>query len=139
VTHEKDRPRGQARRTVPHGDYCGVGGGDSSVCGVGGYILAWVVLAELIGEIGRWGRLGCRLAQSQSDPLRYVHTPTHGYWLNLIETLFGKMAHTFLRHIRVESWSELRSRILKGIEEINAAQVVHRWKKFDLLDKPEVQ
>jgi len=80
-----------------------------------------------------------RLAQSQSAPLRYVHTPIHGSRLNLIETLFGKMAHTFLRHIRVESWSELRSRILKGIEEINAAQVVHRWKKFDLLDKPEVQ
>ena len=59
--------------------------------------------------------------------------------MNLIETLFGKMAHTFLSHIRVDSWSELRSRILKGIEEINAAQVVHRWKKFDLLDKPEVR
>jgi len=44
------------------------------------------------------------------------------------------MAHTFLRHIRVESWSELRSRILKGVEEINAAPVVHQWKKFDMLE-----
>src|SRR5207244_5297816 len=26
----------------------------------------------------------------------YVHTPKHGSWLNLVETLFGKMAHTFL-------------------------------------------
>jgi hypothetical protein len=26
----------------------------------------------------------------------YVHTPKHGSWLNLVETLFGKMARTFL-------------------------------------------
>lgn len=69
---------------------------------------------------------------SKPNRFRYVHTPTHGSWLNLVETLFGKMAHTFMRHIRVASWSELRSRILKGVEEINAAPVVHRWKKFDM-------
>jgi hypothetical protein len=49
------------------------------------------------------------------------------------ETLFGKTARTFLRHIRVQSWEELRHRILKGIEEINADPVVHRWKKFEAL------
>lgn len=74
---------------------------------------------------------------SKPNRFRYVHTPKHGSWLNLVETLFGKMAHTFLRHIRVESWSELRSRILMGIEEINAAPVVHRWKKFDALEDLE--
>ena len=63
----------------------------------------------------------------------YVHTPKHGSWLNLVETLFGKMAHTFLRQIRVKSKSELKERILRGIAEINNAPVVHRWKKFDLL------
>jgi transposase len=63
----------------------------------------------------------------------YVHTPKHGSWLNLVETLFGKMAHTFLRQIRVKSKAELKERILRGIAEINAAPVVHRWKKFDLL------
>jgi transposase len=63
----------------------------------------------------------------------YVHTPKHGSWLNLVETLFGKMAHTFLREIRVKSKSELKQRILQGIAEINAAPIVHRWKKFDLL------
>jgi transposase len=60
----------------------------------------------------------------------YVHTPKHGSWLNLVETLFGKMARTFLRHIRVDSKSELKERIMKGISEINAAPVVHRWSKF---------
>lgn len=63
----------------------------------------------------------------------YVHTPKHGSWLNLVETLFGKMAHTFLRQIRVKSKAELKERILRGIAEINAAPVVHRWKKFHLL------
>ncbi len=63
----------------------------------------------------------------------YVHTPKHGSWLNLVETLFGKMAHTFLRQIRVKSKAELKERIQRGIAEINAAPVVHRWKKFDLL------
>ena len=62
----------------------------------------------------------------------YVHTPKHGSWLNLIETAFSKMARTFLRHIRVSSKEELKDRILLGVEEINSAPVVHRWKKFDL-------
>ena len=63
----------------------------------------------------------------------YVHTPTHGSWLNLVETLFGKMARTFLRGMRVASWEELKERILQGIAEINNAPVVHRWRKFQAL------
>jgi hypothetical protein len=43
-----------------------------------------------------------------------VHTPKHGSWLNLVETLFGKMARTFLHHIRVASKAELKERILLG-------------------------
>src|SRR5450432_723086 len=64
---------------------------------------------------------------------QYVLTPKHGSWLNIVETLFGKMARSFLRHIRVQSLDELKARILKGIEEINAAPVVHRWKNFEAL------
>ena len=70
---------------------------------------------------------------TRPNRFHYVHTPKHGSWLNLVETLFGKMAHTFLRQIRVKSKAELKQRILLGIAEINAAPVVHRWKKFDLL------
>ena len=61
----------------------------------------------------------------------YAHTPKHGSWLNLVETLFSKMARTFLKHIRVNSKQELKERILLGIREINDSPVVHRWKKFD--------
>ena len=70
---------------------------------------------------------------TRPNRFKYVLTPTHGSWLNIVETLFGKMARTFLRHIRVQSWDELRRRILQGITEINAEPVVHRWKKFDAL------
>ena len=72
---------------------------------------------------------------TRPNRFRYVLTPTHGSWLNIIESLFGKMARTFLKHIRVKSWEELRDRILLGIAEINAAPVVHRWKKFGALDE----
>ena len=60
----------------------------------------------------------------------YVHTPKYGSWLKLIETFFAKISRTFLRNIRVQSKQELRERILKGIEEINAEPVVHQWKHF---------
>ena len=70
---------------------------------------------------------------TRSNRFKYVLTPTHGSWLNIVETLFGKMARTFLRHLRVQSWEELRDRILLGISEINAEPVVHRWKNFDAL------
>ena len=70
---------------------------------------------------------------TRPNRFKYVHTPTHGSWLNIVETLFGKMARTFLRHIRVSSWEELRDRILKGVAEVNESPVVHRWKKFEAM------
>ena len=70
---------------------------------------------------------------TRPNRFQYVLTPTHGSWLNIVETLFGKMARTFLRHIRVQSWEELRDRILLGVAEINAAPVVHRWRNFKAL------
>ena len=69
---------------------------------------------------------------SRPGRFEYVHTPKHGSWLNLIECAFSKMARTFLRHIRVISVEDLKARIHRGIDEMNAAPVVFRWKKFDL-------
>ena len=73
---------------------------------------------------------------TRPNRFKYVHTPTHGSWLNIVETLFGKMARTFLRHIRVQSRQELPQRILKGVAEINEEPVVHRWKAFEALVIP---
>jgi transposase len=75
-----------------------------------------------------------KFLSTKANRFLYVHTPTHGSWLNLAEVLFGKIARTFLRHIRVGSWEELKERILKGVGEFNQAPVVFRWTKFELLD-----
>jgi transposase len=69
---------------------------------------------------------------SRPNRFIYVHTPKHGSWLNLIETVFGKMARTFLKGIRVQSREELKQRILQGVREMNLAPVICSWKKFDL-------
>jgi transposase len=70
---------------------------------------------------------------TRPNRFQYVLTPKHGSWLNIVETLFGKMARSFLRHIRVQSLDELKARILLGVAEINTAPVVHRWKNFEAL------
>jgi hypothetical protein len=57
--------------------------------------------------------------------------PTPGSWLNIVETLFDKMSGPFLRHIRAQSWEELRDGILLGVAEINVAPLVHHWKNFE--------
>jgi len=58
----------------------------------------------------------------------FIFTPTHGSWLNLIESFFAKMAKTMLRSIRVSSKQELKQRIEKYLAEINETPVVFRWK-----------
>jgi transposase len=71
---------------------------------------------------------------SRPNRFKYVLTPTHGSWLNIVETLFGKMTRTFLRGIRVKSRDELKERILMGIAEFNEMPVVHRWSAFEALE-----
>ncbi|MCZ2154963.1 MAG: hypothetical protein LC114_13860 [Bryobacterales bacterium] len=44
------------------------------------------------------------------------------------------MTRSFSRHIRIASWEALQERILRGVEEIDAAPVVHRWTKFEALE-----
>jgi hypothetical protein len=47
----------------------------------------------------------------------FVHTPKHGSWLNLVESAFGKMARSCLRHIRASSLKQsasLESALLHG-------------------------
>ncbi|MDZ7367983.1 MAG: IS630 family transposase, partial [candidate division KSB1 bacterium] len=64
----------------------------------------------------------------------FVFTPTHGSWLNIIETFFSKMTRQFLRGIRVNSKEELIQRLLKYLDEINEMPVVFKWKyKLDEL------
>ena len=66
--------------------------------------------------------------QTVAGRFQFTFTPTHGSWLNLVETLFSKMARSMLRGIRVASKEELVQRIHQYFEQVNADPVVFRWK-----------
>jgi transposase len=57
----------------------------------------------------------------------FVFTPKHGSWLNIVETMFSKMARSMLRGIRVASKQELIDRIHLYFDEMNADPVIYRW------------
>jgi transposase len=65
---------------------------------------------------------------NRPNRFEFTFTPTHGSWLNLIESFFGKMARTLLRGIRVKSKEELKTRIEMYLREVNQEPVVFRWK-----------
>lgn len=69
----------------------------------------------------------------------FVFTPTHGSWLNMIESFFSKMTKQMLRGIRVSSKQELKERIYQYFEEVNKEPVVYHWTyKMDDIDISEV-
>ena len=68
----------------------------------------------------------------------FVFTPTHGSWLNMIESFFSKMTKQMLRGIRVESKEELKRRIYQYFDEVNEEPVVYHWTyKLDDIDITE--
>ena len=71
---------------------------------------------------------------SKPNRFQYIHTPKHGSWLNLVESLFSKMARTFLKYIRVSSKEELKIRILLWVKEVNDAPVIFSWKNFEFAE-----
>ena len=64
---------------------------------------------------------------TRPDRFKFVFTPKHGSWLNIIESFFGKMSRAMLRGIRVKSKEELVQRIYQYIDEVNSDPVVYRW------------
>ena len=70
----------------------------------------------------------------------FVFTPTHGSWLNMIESFFSKMTRQMLRGIRVENKQELIDRIYKYFDEINKEPVIYHWKyKMDEIMVDEIE
>lgn len=59
---------------------------------------------------------------------KFVFTPKHGSWLNMIESFFSKMTKQMLRGIRVNSKQELADRIYQYFDEVNQEPVVYHWK-----------
>jgi transposase len=69
-----------------------------------------------------------RWLKGKPNRFEFIYTPKHGSWLNLIEIFFSKMTRAFLRSLRVASKAELKARIEKYLDEINAAPVVFKWR-----------
>jgi hypothetical protein len=70
------------------------------------------------GKAGRRSRPAYRSRHRDRNQLslhlqrfEFVLTPKHGSWLNIVETMFGKMARSMLRGIRVASKQELIDRL----------------------------
>jgi len=62
------------------------------------------------------------------DKFKFVFTPKHASWLNIIESFLSKMARSLLRGIRVNSIDELRERISQYINQINDEPVLFTWR-----------
>jgi transposase len=67
------------------------------------------------------------LATRPQGRFSFVFTPKHGSWLNLVEGFFSKLARSMLRHIRVASKAELKTRLLAYLDELNRDPVIHTW------------
>ena len=69
---------------------------------------------------------------------KFVFTPKHGSWLNMIESFFSKMTKQMLHGIRVNSKQELADRIYQYFDEVNREPVVYHWKyKMDEISEDE--
>lgn len=79
-----------------------------------------------------------RFLATVSGRFKFVFTPKHGSWLNMIEGFFSKMTRQMLRGIRVKTKEELIKRMYKYFEESNEEPVVFHWKyNLDDIDVSE--
>lgn len=88
----------------------------------------WIIRMVLDNHSSHISKETKNYLKTKPNRFHFVFTPTHGSWLNLVESLFSKLARSFLRHIRVDSKTELVERIYQGIDEINKAPVVFKWR-----------
>lgn len=88
----------------------------------------WIIRMVLDNHSSHISKETRAYLKTKPNRFHFVFTPKHGSWLNLIESVFSKMARSFLRHIRVSTKAELVDRIYRGVAEINQAPVVFRWR-----------
>ncbi len=68
------------------------------------------------------------LLKTVPNRFEFIFTPTHGSWLNIIETFFSKLTRTFLKNLRIDSIEELKNRFEIYFNEINEMPVGFKWK-----------
>ena len=69
-----------------------------------------------------------KFLEANPGRFEFVFTPTHGSWLNMIESFFSKITRQMLKGIRVSSKKELADRKYQYFDEINEVPVVFHWK-----------
>lgn len=69
-----------------------------------------------------------KFLETVPEKFKFVFTPKHASWLNIIESFFSKVARSVLRGIRVNSLDELRERISQYINRINDEPVLFTWR-----------
>ncbi|MCU0598344.1 MAG: IS630 family transposase [Desulfobacterales bacterium] len=92
------------------------------------YPADWIIRMVLDNHSAHISKETKEFLKTKPNRFHFVFTPTHGSWLNLVESFFSKVARSFLRYIRVDSKNELVERIYQGIEEINKSPVVFKWR-----------
>ena len=59
-----------------------------------------------------------------SNRFESVFTPGHDSWLNLVESVFEKLANSFLRGMRMENKQELQEQIERYVDRLNEDPVI---------------
>ena len=94
----------------------------------GYYPKEWKIRIILDNHSSHISKKVMKWLKERPNRFEFIYTPKHGSWLNLIEIFFSKMTRAFLRFLRVSSKAELKERIEKHLDEVNAAPVIFRWK-----------
>lgn len=91
------------------------------------YPLDWKIRIILDNHSSHLSKETMSWLKGKPNRFEFIYTPKHGSWLNLIEMFFSKMTRAFLRSLRVTSKAELKQRIERYLDEINAAPVMFKW------------
>lgn len=74
---------------------------------------------------------------SMKGKFKFVFTPKHASWLNVIENIFSKLTRNLLKTIRVESTDELKNRIDRYINMLNEEPPQPSW-RYGLKEKEKI-
>lgn len=91
------------------------------------YPLDWKIRIIMDNHSSHLSKATMSWLKGKPNRFEFIYTPKHGSWLNLIEVLFNKMTRAFLCSLRVTSKTELKQRIEKYLDEVNAAPAVFKW------------
>lgn len=91
------------------------------------YLSDWKIRIILDNHSSHISKETMSWLKGKPNRFEFIYTPKHGSWLNLVEMFFSKMTRAFLRSLRVTSKAELRQKIERYLDEVNAAPVVFKW------------